>query len=355
MKAREIGIGALISAAATAAIVAALEIVAACLESPTPRSIAAAPLNLLAYDSEIGGHLPKKNAHLRASLTFPDGRPCYDVQYDTDGFGRRISPGQAHYPSKPYLVLFGCSYVWGTAIDVKDTLASQLAGKMPGVDMYNYGIPGGGPSHMLRVLQKRNLRQELESTRGAAVYVIQPFHISRVIGDAYASWLIDYGPAFRLDAAGRLEYAGAFRHLRPIHYFWLDLFANLQKRSHLVRYLQIGAPLRYTDSDIELTARVLIYGARTFVDDTKGAFFVAFPPSWYGKKYDRNTARAYYGLIRTLRAANLPLLDYSESRPRDDMIVKAGCDSHPNGAFNRMLAEKIAADLGPFFQGRGEL
>ena len=291
---------------------------------------------------DYGYALPANRA-LHVVKHNPDGSVCYDVTYRTDAFGRRTL-GQSYDPSHPHLILFGCSVTMGEGLDDADTLAAQLSGRLPGYNVYNYGVHGYGPQHTLAKLQAGTVPSEVVSGRGIAVYSLLPVHISRAIGDSRAFWI--YGsPYYRLDGDATLRREGSFETGRPYMTALYRNFAELRAHSWFLSLVDVGLPFRLSDSDADLTARILEQARAEYRAQFTGEFYVVFHPTW-ARRYPE-IAHLLDVMRRHLVSAGVPVLDYStDAGLTAEEQIDHGCDPHPDGRLNAELAQRLARDVG---------
>ncbi len=168
------------------------------------------------------------------------GQNIYDVQYRIDSKGRRAVQAQKGKRDKNLLVM-GCSFAFGTAIDGGETLADRLSEKLPKRQVYNYAIPGGSVNDQLDDMDFHDFRySDLNQSGGDAIYFMIGDHLNR-------STCLDlkcYGEGgWRLRKStynikdGQMERSGLFylEALRPMGgiFFWLANESKLVKAFNL--------------------------------------------------------------------------------------------------------------------------
>ncbi|MGM9998347.1 MAG: hypothetical protein ACI38Q_02970 [Candidatus Bruticola sp.] len=106
------------------------------------------------YLAEVEKHSAKVPPALRSCAKrcgwgFEQG--CYPSSEDKTALetvwpnGQRASrPSASSIPAQRRVLLLGCSYIFGSGLDDRDTLAWQLNQKYPDVQFDNYGVPGWG-------------------------------------------------------------------------------------------------------------------------------------------------------------------------------------------------------------------
>jgi len=98
--------------------------------------------SLFTYDPNYGLGI-KPNGMMRAKLDYKDHK-VFDVVYNTDQFGRRITPSVNYDVEnfKKFAIFLGCSFVWGVGVENNQTIPFEYSKIHPEYHVYNYGIPG---------------------------------------------------------------------------------------------------------------------------------------------------------------------------------------------------------------------
>lgn len=276
-----------------------------------------------------------------------NGTTIYAVACNTDEHGRRIVPANAGRPSThPFIAFFGCSFVFGEGGADEASLPNQVAARLGGYHVFNYGVPGYGTQHMLAALESGKLTADIQQTRGACVYVMIPSHLLRAAGTMRiaAKWGRDF-PCYELDADNQLLYRGSFSSARPAQ---MRLIQLLQK-SGLVRYFNLDYP-PIRERDFQLVARLILQSRRLFESQFESlGFYVMLYPT------QLDWGLSLKPLIDTLRQAGITVFDYSDfpiTPERDTLHPKY--DYHPNAGVHNVMAEKLAADMLPVLQNTAQ-
>lgn len=264
-----------------------------------------------------------------------NGEILYNVTYSTDEYGRRITPAQDSKAATRFILFFGCSLTFGEGVEDNETLPFRVSEIASKYKVYNYGVGGYGPQHMLVKLQSPQLPSEIkERDGGILVYTFIDHHIPRAIGwMQILSWGSHF-PYYVMDDGDRLIRKGSFTSGRPL----LTYFYVLMWKSHLVKYLNSRLRLpRIGDEHIKLTVRIIEESRNTFRERFHSErFYVLIYPEngQYGRK-----------LIPYLERAGIKYLDYS--RLTDQTLRdKIPNDSHPSARSYRAVALKITEDIG---------
>jgi len=267
----------------------------------------------------------------------PDGSACYSVRYRTDALRRR-SVAARERPGRPHLLLFGCSVTMGEGLKDEDTLQYALAGELPDVNVLDYAVHGWGPTHALRKVQSGDIPPH----HGAAVYMLIPAHVSRVIGDSRTFWLFD-APYYETLPDGSIRGGQSLRSMRPWRTAVLEALVTAKRHSWLLTALHAEFPLRHGEADFEQTAAVLAAARESYRSRFGGEFFVAFHPTWDLAPAGNRLARDR--LLALLEQRGVPVLDHAREGSSPSDVIDPDCDWHPNGTLNRSFATALAADL----------
>jgi len=336
-----------------------------------PPSAAVSPVSYNEPHDDYGYAAPHDSRH-RAVKRSPDGSVCYDVSYRIDSFGRRSVGPAPQSPEARHLLLFGGSVTFGEGLDDVDTLQHHLASEMrsraandntvtnysvannadTNYTIYNYGIynyafHGYGPAHALAKLESGELAAEVPSRRGVALFLLIPWHLSRVTGDTRAPWIYD-SPYYYLDASAELQRAGSFRSGRPFTTSIYESLLALRSHSALVTALGIDLPLRVPESAVDLTGVILVDAARRYREAFEGDFWVVFHPSW--NLYHADQERQRTQLVAILDEAGVKSLDHAADSMDPEDVVDPDCDLHPSGHFNKRYANQLIEDLAPHLE-----
>lgn len=267
----------------------------------------------------------------------PDGSACYSVTYRTDALRRR-SVGTRERVGRPNLLLFGCSVTMGEGLKDEDTLQYALADQLPDVNVLDYAVHGWGPTHALRKLQSG----EIAPHRGAAVYMLIPAHVSRVIGDSRTFWLFD-APYYEVLPDGSVRGGESLRSMRPWRTVLQEALVAAKRHSWLLTALHAEFPLRHGEADFEQTAAVLAAARDSYRKQFGGEFFVAFHPTWDLAPEENRVA--HDRLLALLEKRGVPVLDHAREGSSPPDVIDPDCDWHPSGALNRTFAAELAVDL----------
>ncbi len=271
------------------------------------------------------------DSEIRNRRTDADGKPVYDATYRFDSRGRRRVPAPASTP-RHHLLFSGGSFAMGHGLAEDRSLPARLQRQLPDTRVYNYGMSGYSPTHVLRLLELKHLRSEVPEKTGAMVYLYIDDHLRRVLVSArVAAWSHGNFPTYRWMRDDRLLFGGIFRDESPLRakaYAWLG-------HSHLLRRVGLDWPLFSEQRAVRYTARVLDEIARRYTEQfDSDQFYVLFFP-----RHDRSKS----ALISELDARGIKHIDLGiEDRDFPDTYFFPD-DMHPNARG----IEKVARHLGP--------
>ncbi len=267
-----------------------------------------------------------------------DDHTVYTVRYTIDARGVRETPPKPP-DSRRAVAFFGCSIIFGEGVDDDETISSYFARASHGSLALNFAIPGSGTNHVVADLASRTgpLLPDLPE-EPIGVYVFIDHHIQRNTGSMYV--VNRYGrdaPFFSLSEAGELRRSGDFSRGRPLRSV---LYGALGK-SELLTFFGFDWPPIDSAESLELTA-ALVAEARNQFRRSAGSerFLVVFYPG----------SKRHAGLAKLLERRNVEFLDYSTLLDPKAPGMQIEHDGHPTPAANRIVAEKLAADLALRFE-----
>jgi hypothetical protein len=329
-----------INLAVTLGLVAALEVGARSLLPAAPLVHGEPDAGGSAFyvpDAELGYVLaPSATAHHRRRI---GDTLIYDVTYRTDARGRRDTPPAGTGGRSSFLLFFGDSNVFGEGLSQTETLPYFAGDEARGYRPYNYGVPGYGPSQALALARRGGLRDAIEEPSGYAVFLVIPAHVGRVVGSSRVStgWGRHF-PYYAEHGRDGLVRVGDFTYGRPL--ITLAYFA--WSNSVLAERLGIELPVRYTERDYRLTARVLRESRRRLAEELRlrGSVVVL------AQVYDDAQRRTIDGVRDALAREGVPYLDYTRLFDSGDPKYRlAALDYHSSAAANRVIAARLVADL----------
>lgn len=280
------------------------------------------------------GYIPRPNVFVPATKLGLDGKLIYSVNYSTDEFSRRITPLNNQPGADRFLIFFGCSFTFGEGLQDNQTLPYHAGVFAPCYVPYNYGYSGYGPQQMLLRLQDPDFSKQIKQDRGIMIY--GPAHVARAIGTYYAStnWAKDF-PFYYLDNENNLVRDGNFQTGRPVRSTVYSAISHVRLLDIFFR--RYGLPRKFSEKDIELTARI--------IEESFKLFEIKFPNS-----------RSYFMLLpgvddsdqavaALLRKAGISILDFSSRQEFHGKGFIITNDGHPTELWNQRLAELIVEKL----------
>jgi hypothetical protein len=278
------------------------------------------------------GWAPKPGITSRAWKRM-DGQTIYDVVYEIDAHGRRVTPLETPGPRPRFLLFFGGAFAFGEGVTADETLPYQTARRLPDHTPYNYGFHGYGPQHLLARLEAGGVREQVAEDQGSLVYVFIDSHVNRAVGSlvVYSGWA-DTAPHYELTRDGTPIRRGSFTTGR----FWTSLLYNALGRSAAVRLFRIEHPFAIGEPQVEFAARLFARAQELFQDEFGAQRFAVllFPGSELAAPM--RAALARHGVESLDYSA---LLDFQE--PDHHLPV----DRHPSALAYRRIAGRLGRDL----------
>lgn len=296
---------------------------------------------------DLRGYAGAKNAKITSKLYHGD-EVIYDVIYTTNQYGLRVSPHDLKNDDlklkKDFtnVAFFGCSFTVGQGINDNETLPYLFEEKSKGEYLtYNFGFHGYGPHQMLRILETGWL-DKIMVKKGPliAIYWALLPHIERSAGNyPYLVWDA-YGPRYKLNSAGEVEYAGKFKDESMIKRFIPVLNKSLiiQKTNLLPRIWG----WKRNRQDIKLFVKIIQKSQAIVADKYHGDFYVLLG-------LDKNDPDYEY-VFAELRRNNLKVITTQEifsKYPEAEEKYYIKGDGHPNKLANERIAEYLLKYLHP--------
>lgn len=287
-----------------------------------------------AFDRVLG-YGPKPNT-LGDARFLMDGEVVFAYQYTTDEQRRRIVPASpaSGGPYTRALLLFGGSYAFGEGVNDDETLAHELAKRLPNTRVYNYAFSGYGTGQLLARLESYDLRAEVAEPEVAALYVFIPNHVRRVNGSYSVINWSRHSPYYQLTPQGGVERLGSFQGERPLLTAWYDFLHGDQ----LFQYFQLDFPPTLRASHFRLTTAMVAASQTEFEERfQRGAFHMVLYPH---RPQDEFESRH---LVPDLEAAGISVIDCTDLFPPDMTNLDHGPhDPHPTAKAHALLAEALS-------------
>lgn len=295
--------------------------------------------------SPITGYKGKPNTTATAhKIDTSDNSTIYNVSYQTDDFGWRITPSSDD-SSNQCVLFFGDSFTIGEGVNGDETLPFYF-GTEQKARIYNFGFHGYGPHQALALLlsgEVEKITQHCQST--IAFYESLPGHIKRANG--FSQWeRNNHAPRFAL-RDNKLEWIN-----RPSDFssdslsqkILAKIYSNIDK-SYLVKILR---PSYVYDTAYNDVYFAIIDSLRQELTTRLDAplYFIL----WDWHNLSSNTEKLEPKAIVTyLNASGMQyflasqmLQNYKENR---DYYALHKCDFHPNALANDKIAKHIAKEI----------
>lgn len=273
----------------------------------------------------------------------------FDTVQSFDRYGRRTVPLRSTAGRDRYLLVFGCSFAFGDAVNDDQTVPCFLAELMPAYRPYLYAKTGYGPQEMLEQLRQEDIRSEVPESDGIALYVFLNSHLARAGGSPFnlATWGA-HMPCYELGSDDRLVRRGNFDNVYPIRTWIYKKIYRTPPGAWLLETLNDALARRVNVRYTGLTCRI-IEESRDLFRRKLGSekFFVVFYP------WDREDA---------LRMA--PFFDKKGIRfiisddkrlTLNSVLYSVKSDGHPNAEGNRLFAADIARKLSRALRENGRV
>lgn len=208
---------------------------------------------------------------------------------------------------------------------------------------YNFGYGGYGPHQMLRILETGWLDRVITGRKPAnAVCMALIDHVDRSSGK-YPTFLWGpYGPQYRVDASGRVQYAGQFLDT-ALARIKFRIYQELAK-SYLIKETFVfrkALGWTRTNADRDLFIKILVRSKELFTKKYHGDFLVIFR----GYKGDKDSDYVVGELKR--HQVNVATVDEIFKQFNDSPERYAiAHDGHPTRLYNQRVAEYLLTRFG---------
>lgn len=253
------------------------------------------------------------------------------VQYTMDQFRRRVTAADKKGRDK-FIAIFGCSYVFGWAVNDNETLPSRIAAHCREYVPYNYGIPGVATQHMYYHLLNGNMRDEIPEENGILIYFYAPFQNNRIIGGMPDfNVYIHKFPCYEIEE-GSLVYKGSFREAHP----WRSLVYDTLFKCNTMKAFNFYLPLHYSGKHWDTIAAQIVESKSLFQEQFPGCPMVVL-------LFD--TRDKWNELEKRLVANDIVTVELYHLVQKDFWLRKMYPDGHPKPELYELMAKGIANEL----------
>lgn len=269
---------------------------------------------------------------VRAKATFKD-EIIFDVNYNIDKFGRRVTPGEEQKKSaERFFMLVGDSQVFGEGIGDDETLSYFLGKQNSSVRVYNYGLSALMPGQTLDWMRKINGETEISEKRGTILYFWADYHILRNIPTLSRMGSLWFRPFYFEREDGEIVAEKTVQEVWPI---W-TLIAKIYSESALLNAFGVDWPKKPRPKDYEFAAKLISQIKREGIRLGADQFYVVF--------YPLNAIEYWQEFIPYLEKASIHYIDYGDL-PLWNMVQGLPVipfDGHSTAEANEVFAREIS-------------
>lgn len=288
--------------------------------------------------NEIAEFLPLSKLRYEGVLK---GDKVFDVIYELDKYSFRKEDTDSHL-KEGHLLLGGCSFIFGNAINKEDTLSSYLRKKLPNVKVMNMGHGGGGLHTQLRVFDLVDLHEYAPEQKGTYIYFFFVDHIHRwKANPSYLSWAQGEDVHWEWNQ-GKLEpmLLKDFKGYKEFHEAKSAGLENVYIKSRAINNKG------WDQNDLKLYVKAVKILREKYLRKYPGGRFVF---AFYPLMPDLEMAGE---LKKILMRENIPFIDfkpafdeYASKGKFPDEYFNVPLDGHPNGKFNEYFSGTIINHL----------
>ena len=283
------------------------------------------------YDDKTFGyrHMPNTRG---TEVKRSGQKEIYRATYTMDALGRRITPHADGPPPENAVLFIGCSFTFGLGVNDDQTMPWQFALGRPDLAVYNYGVAGYGPQHMLELF-KTSVDKEVPQKKAAVVYTLIQEHLNRAVGTpGLVRWFAGPFPWYEIDeSTGHPVRKGIFkdRAAQPSN-------SGLKIVDAVNDYR--GESL--TSKDAKLMAALIDEARMEFEKkfESEGFYVLVYP----GKQTALTNE-----VVAILKEHGAKILDYRELLAKSGTNWFIAGDGHPSPALHAKVAQKLMEDVLP--------
>ena len=289
--------------------------------------------NYLDVHPILGRHLRPGGVY-KSTFYVEEENTFINASYTLDEYRRRVTPlhNDDDALRDKFLAFFGCSFVFGWAVNDDETLPFQIGKLTKEYRPYNYGFPGGATQHMYHRLLASDMSTEINEKKGVLLYLFVPFQINRIIGGMpeFNLWTDEY-PCYR-NENGSFRYKGSFRQAYP----WRATLYDVLYKSNTLRAMNFNLPLHHNDKHFDI---VLSY----FVESKK-LFMKRFPDSDFVVVLFGDASKVQ-PIQSRLNRCGIDNIVLDEVISFDLVRNKRFPDGHPKPEWHELIANTIVHEL----------
>lgn len=280
-------------------------------------------------------------------LKLKDGVYNFVHNFETEGVfktsatvdgGHRWTPVESIEKKEKFLAVFGCSMIFGTAVNDNETAPYYMGEILQEYVPYNYGVPGFSVANAIALVESD--RTNIEQSEGLGVFVWHGFHIARVIG-TQSEYMASGGRGHDRAAFGSDgKYLGNFRDVYP----WKSWIYEKTWNSHVYKkliYPLIGG--RYDSADLKTIVSLGVRLKNSWEKKFPGQRFVWV--NWTPEIFETRTRSLE--ISDGLRRNGVEVLDmYLEPGVSvESLRIKFLSDGHRAPEGNKKFAEILIREL----------
>lgn len=271
------------------------------------------------------GHLLASQKVVTQIFNFENG--THTVRYTLTEGRYRYTPVENPELRDKFIAFFGCSLIFGTAVEDNQTIPAYIGKYKKDYMPYNFGKPGGALQHTYHQLIHQDLSEQIKEKKGVFIYLYPDFHFRRIIG-GIPSPLMTVDSLCVMLENGSLVEKGTFRDVMPFRWYFYELL----RHTNTLWYLNITFPLNAPQPEHWDLIASLFAKSATITKEKfpESKFIIAF---W-------NASRDESEIMARIHTQGIPI----ECFDLDNAITKSGITLHrfPDGHFFPETNEALA-------------
>lgn len=233
---------------------------------------------------------------------------------------------------KDVIIFFGGSCIFGHGLNDNQTLPYLVQQKNPNVKVYNFGLSGGAPHHMLELLLSGSIDNLIKDKNVLFVYGYIQDHLLRV-SHGFSECCAGFGPRFVI-TNNQLRYKGQLKNIYPseIPKYVYGMFNTPRV---LLSPFAIDHKIKYLFREKNLLYKILaeIKKRANLISNAKFAGFNFYVSDHY--LFSKRIQEIGYDYLNTK--------NIFKSFKKDKLYIPS--DGHPSFIFNQQISHMIDNEI----------
>lgn len=205
------------------------------------------------------------------ALTYPNELVC-SASYTLSEFGNRATVNSS--TSEKVAIFFGDSLAFGEGVNDNETIPSYFNKLSPEYTCHNYGFPGHGFSHSLKVIETEHFQKKFQNKKGKVFLLCRDDAVKITSGKSVC---IYRNPNFKL-IDGRLNFKGFYQDTEYKDLYLASEFSDYDYKLTLavLDYIRIKLKKISTELEINIVIHPLTFSSFKLEEILKKAYYKVY-------------------------------------------------------------------------------